>query len=298
GTNPAFGMTIDYRLATDTEGVELTIKDYDGAVIRTFTPEGEKSDGEFAAERSNVLPTGAGFHRFTWNLRATGAESFDDMILWNGGLGGPKVPPGQYRVELTVDGETAGVSGLVLADPRSDATGMDLVEQYRFARSTGELLTRAHKAIRDLRAAREDLEGLKGRLPETDGVEALEARIDGALEVMKAVEEELYQTKNRSRQDPLNYPIRLTDKLAGVRSGALQGEFRPTAQMVAVAAELSAAIERALERLAPVLDVELREIDAAARALGTPLLRLPEAGSDVEPAAEPAEESVAEIDKD
>ncbi|MDG1984699.1 MAG: glycosyl hydrolase [Planctomycetota bacterium] len=298
GTNPAFGMTIDYRLATDTEGVELTIKDYDGAVIHTFTPEGEKSDGEFAAERSNVLPTGAGFHRFTWNLRATGAESFDDMILWNGGLGGPKVPPGQYRVELTVDGETAGVSGLVLADPRSDATGMDLVEQYRFARSTGELLTRAHKAIRDLRAAREDLEGLKGRLPETDGVEALEDRIDGALEVMKAVEEELYQTKNRSRQDPLNYPIRLTDKLAGVRSGALQGEFRPTAQMVAVAAELSAAIERALERLAPVLDVELREIDAAARALGTPLLRLPEAGSDVEPAAEPAEESVAEIDKD
>jgi len=276
GTNPEFGLTIDYRLGTDTEDVQLVIKDYDGAVVRTFVPESEGSKDEHAAERSDVLPTGVGLHRFTWNLRAEGAESFPDMVLWNGGLRGPLVPPGAYRVELTVDGETATVQGLVLADPRSDSTTMDLVEQYRFAVSTGETLTRAHRAIRDLRDAREDLEGLKERLPESEAATALSERIDAALEVMKTAEETLYQTKNRSRQDPLNYPIRLTDKLSGVRSGALQGEFRPTDQMVAVAAELTSAIEAALADLEPVLGDELRAVDAEARALATPLLRLPD----------------------
>ena len=153
---------------------------------------------------------------------------------------------------------------------------MDLVEQYRFAVSTGETLTRAHRAIRDLRDAREDLEGLKERLPESEAATALSERIDAALEVMKTAEETLYQTKNRSRQDPLNYPIRLTDKISGVRSGALQGEFRPTDQMVAVAAELTSAIEAALADLEPVLGDELRAVDAEARALATPLLRLPD----------------------
>ena len=56
------------------------------------------------------------------------------------------------------------------------------------------------------------------------------------------------------------------------------------------ARKLSAAIEGALDRLAPVLGDELRGIDAAARALETPLLRLPE--------AESGEESAAEVDGD
>ncbi|MEM9380325.1 MAG: glycosyl hydrolase [Planctomycetota bacterium] len=278
GTNPAFGLTIDYMLDSDTKDVALTIKDYDGNVVRRFVPKGEAEKNEYAAQRDDVLPSGEGYHRFTWNLRAEGAESFDDMILWSGGMGGPKVPPGRYRIELSVDGETVDVGAIVEADPRSDATTMDLVRQYRFAMGTGATLTRAHRAIRDLRAARKDLNALKGRLGDVEGeaADALRQRMDDALATMKSVEEALYQTKNRSRQDPLNFPIRLTDKLSGVRSGAMSGEFGPTDQMVAVAAELTERIDAELVRLQPVFVNELRAIDAEARAMELPLVTIPD----------------------
>ncbi|MEE2939441.1 MAG: hypothetical protein VX460_03550, partial [Planctomycetota bacterium] len=92
---------------------------------------------------------------------------------------------------------------------------------------------------------------------------------------MKTAEEALYQTKIKSRQDPLNFPIRLTNKLAAARSGAMQGEFRPTAGMVEVAADITARIEAELEALERVFSEELPAIDEAARALALPLVRVP-----------------------
>lgn len=277
GTNASFGLTFDYLLGEVPEDFSLTIKDFDGEVIRTFVPKGKGTKNPNAAESNDILPAEEGFNRFTWNLRATGAESFPKMIFWGASLGGPKVPPGRYRAEFSVDGTEVSVPVIVRADPRSEATSMDLVEQYGFVRETGETLTRAHKAIRDLRMARADLEDLKGRMEPTENEPAakLEERIDAALETMKSVEEALYQTKNQSGQDPLNFPIRLTNKLAGARSGAMSGEFGPTAGMIAVAQEITAEIEAELARLAPVFDEELPAIDAAARELALPLVRSP-----------------------
>ena len=225
-----------------------------------------------------MLPAEVGHNRFIWNLRAEGAESFPDMILWGGNLGGPKVPPGRYRAKFEVDGSEASVPIIVRADPRSEASTMDLVAQYEFAVETGETLTRAHRAIRDLRGARGDLKSLEGQLEtlESEDAKAVGERIDAALEAMKTVEEALYQTKIKSPQDPLNYPIRLTNKLAAARSGAMQGEFRPTAGMVAVAADITARIEAELEALERIFTEELPAIDEAARALALPLVRVPD----------------------
>lgn len=277
GTNAAFGVTFDYLLAEGVEDISVEIKDYDGNVVRRLVPKGKADKNEHAAESDDILPNDAGFNRFTWDLRAKGAESFPKMVLWGGNLSAPKVPPGRYRADFLVNGEEVSVPFIVRADPRSDATTMDLVEQYRFAQSTGELLTRAHRAIRGIRDAREDLGTIKEQLGEREGeeVQRLTDDIDAALESMKAVEETLYQTKNRSGQDPLNFPIRLTNKLAGVRSGAMTGEFAPTQQMVAVRNELSSRIEAELARLQPVFQEALPAIDAAARAMELPIVRIP-----------------------
>ena len=75
------------------------------------------------------------------------------------------------------------------------------------------------------------------------------ARIDSTI---NAVENELYQTKNQSRQDPLNFPIKLTNKLAHLNSLTNRGEFPPTDQAIAVRDELSAKID---EQLAIFYDI-------------------------------------------
>ncbi|MEO0663829.1 MAG: glycosyl hydrolase, partial [Planctomycetota bacterium] len=233
GTNPRFGAVFDYLLADGAEDVSLEILDANGEVLRRFVPEGEAEKNEHLSRKDDILPIEPGHNRFAWNLRTTGAESFPKMILWNGSLGAPRVPPGAYEAVLRIGEGEARVPFTVERDPRSLATDEDLVAQYEFASRTGETLTRAHRAIRDLRAVRKDLKDVRSRMEGMEGDErdALDASIDAALETMMGVEETLYQTKNQSRQDPLNFPIRLTDKLAGVRGGAMRGEFGPTAQM-------------------------------------------------------------------
>lgn len=277
GQNPAFGVAFDYLLAEVPEEFSLTITDMDGEVIRRFVPKGEAERNEHLSGRDDVLPAEVGHNRFVWDLRGVGAESFPGMILWSGGLGAPKVPTGRYTADFAFGDEEVSVPVIVRADPRADTSTMDTVRQWRFANDTGETLTRAHRAIREIREARKGLKALAKAVADAEEESpgaALAARIEGSLATMKSVEEALYQTKNQSRQDPLNFPIRLTDKLAGVRGAALSGEYAPTAQMVQVASELTARIEAELERLEPVFGEDLADINRGARELELPFVSL------------------------
>ena len=61
-----------------------------------------------------------------------------------------------------------------------------------------------------------------------DEAQALRQLVSDARDTLTEAERALYQTKNESRQDPLNFPIRLNDKLAGVMFGAAFGDNPPT----------------------------------------------------------------------
>ncbi|MEL6908098.1 MAG: glycosyl hydrolase, partial [Planctomycetota bacterium] len=102
GTNPRFGAVFDYLLAEDAEDVSLEILDANGEVLRRFVPEGEAEKNEHLSRKDDVLPIEPGHNRFAWNLRTSGAESFPKMILWNGSLGAPRVPPGAYEAVLRI----------------------------------------------------------------------------------------------------------------------------------------------------------------------------------------------------
>jgi len=79
---------------------------------------------------------------------------------------------------------------------------------------------------------------------------------------MTEIEEALYQTKNRSSQDPLNFPIRLNDKLASVADSAATGDFAPTAQQRAVYAQLVEKIDAQLAQLKTVWEKDLPALNA------------------------------------
>ena len=84
--------------------------------------------------------------------------------------------------------------------------------------------------------------------------------VDAAKELdkkMTAIEEALYQTKNRSSQDPLNFPIRLNDKLSSVADSAAGGDFAPTAQARAVYADLVGQIDAQLAQLRALWEKDL-----------------------------------------
>jgi hypothetical protein len=90
---------------------------------------------------------------------------------------------------------------------------------------------------------------------------------------MTAIEEALYQTKNRSPQDPLNFPIRLNDKLANVADSASYGDFAPTAQQRAVATQLITQIDAQLAQLNALWASDLPALNALVKQSEVPAIK-------------------------
>src|SRR5207244_10125109 len=146
--------------------------------------------------------------------------AFKGMFLWGGLTRGPVVAPGAYQVRLTAGGRSLTRPLEVRKDPRLATSDEDFRKQYDLLAKIRDKLTETHDAITRIREMREQVKGVAER------AKANKAIADAAESLGKkltAVEEELYQTKNQSSQDPLNFPIRLNNKLAalaGVVAGA------------------------------------------------------------------------------
>ena len=284
GKNPHFGAVFHYLLADELDPaveVKLEIVEAGGATIRTFLREPDKDakkdekKGEDDDRSEKKLAAKKGLNRFVWDLRYPGAESFPGMVLWNGRVAGPRAVPGLYRARFTVGDQMQEVAFEVVEDPRSNATPRDLEEQFRFLISVRDKLTETHKAIGTIRSLRKQTGALKGRVDKDDErTRPLRDAVASLLEKTESIEEALYQTKNRSRQDPLNFPIRLNDKLAGLLSVAGYGDGRPTRQSEQVRDELVHAIDEELGKLRAVLEDDLVTVNRLAAELGVEAVKV------------------------
>ena len=282
GTNPHPGVTFFYALETvpdDDAVLELAVfEDGSDEAIWTWSrapEETPEAGGRNAPPRTDVLTADAGLNRHVWDLRYPGMSRFDDLIMWADMREGPQAVPGAYRARLTVGGEVQEVAFEVLPDPRSSSTAEDFAAQFDFVREARDLLTRTHDEIVRIRAIRTQLEGVKGRLDETTSADSI-AAIDAFLESASTIEARLYQTKNQSRQDPLNFPIRLNNKLTSLMRGVAAGDAAPTAQALAVKAELSAAIGEELDALAVLWRDALPALERQISSEGLSVLELPD----------------------
>ncbi|MFP3938758.1 MAG: WD40/YVTN/BNR-like repeat-containing protein [Thermoanaerobaculia bacterium] len=292
GTNPAPGAWIHYVLPADLEedaDVRLEVLEPDGDLVRAFVPKPEGDDdgeegtgddgaGEAAKVELERLEPEPGLNRLVWDLEYPGAESFPGMILWNRNLNGPTAVPGEYRARLSAGEWSAEVPFEVLPDPRTSATPEDFRAQFEFVAGVRDKLTETHREIRRIRDVRGQVEDLTKRLEDagSEPPEELRESADALVERITEIEEVLYQTKNQSRQDPLNFPIRLNDKLANLLGLASVGDSRPTDQMLAVRDELVGAIDAELAELRTVWDEDLPELNRLASEAGVAAVLLPE----------------------
>ncbi|MBL8899615.1 MAG: glycosyl hydrolase, partial [Planctomycetes bacterium] len=281
GGGRASGAVLRYRLSTalaESKDLSLEIRDAEGTVIRRFTrrpSEGEKPS-ERGGERENlaVLPGEAGLNEFVWNLQWPGAEKPSGVVLWNGDLSGPRALPGTYTAVLSCGAERAEIAFEVRRDPRSDATLEEMQANFAFHREVLALIDRIHRELRTVREVRSQLSALEKRLGAEIPPRLKEA--SAALqEKMRAAEETLHQTKSESSQDPLNFPVRLNDKLAKLTEMVRGSDRAPTAQARAVLQELSPRAEAAIAQLESLWLEELAKLNALIAELGVPALSLP-----------------------
>ena len=232
--------------------------------------EGGGDEGGRRGRDSNKLTDVVnGHNRFVWNLRTAEAKRFPGLIMWSGGTLGPRVIPGTYQAKLTAgDQPPVTTSFEIRQDPRSTSTAADLKAQFDFVTSVHDKLSEVNEQVARIREVRKQLTDVKKRVADNKTIVAAANDLD---KKMTAVEEALYQTKNKSSQDPLNYPIRLNDKLAGVGDSAATGPYAPTSQQIAVRDELVTQINVELAKLKAIWDTDLPAFNKLAA--GVPVVK-------------------------
>ena len=189
---------------------------------------------------------------FSWNLRYPDASTFQNMIFWAAGTQGPVAVPGAYSVRINVGGRSETQSFTVVNDPRSTATQAELNDQFAFLTSVRDKTTQANDAIRRIRNVKAQLNDRIAAMPAAQQP-AFRAKADALSGQLSAVEAEIYQVKNQSGQDPLNFPIRLNNKIAALAGVAASADARPTDQTREVFRILSAQLDAQLSRLGTAL---------------------------------------------
>ncbi|APY08560.1 glycosyl hydrolase [Winogradskyella sp. J14-2] len=255
GTNHPNGVITYFNLKdyNEDDKVSLTYFDTEGDTIKTFSNKDKK----------NILKVEKGANQFVWDMTYDGAEQLKGMILWWASLEGPRAIPGDYNVSLNVNGEEQSQPFTILADPRAESTLVDMQQQFEFIKDVNKTMDEAHKSIKKIRNINAQLSAFQTQYKDDKNVKDLVEKAKALEEQLSNIEKELYQTKNRSGQDPLNFPIKLTNKLGHLNSLVRMGDFAPTEQDIAVKNELSAKIEKQLAAFNTILTNEVKAFNAA-----------------------------------
>jgi len=264
GVRSGPGLTISWTLRKAPTNVKLEILDSAGAVLRTFVPDTARADSAGAPaggrRRSGgpFLPKEAGLQRINWDLRAQGITSFPGMIFWGAGTSGPAVPPGRYTARLVADGTTLTSPLVVVRNPRlTDVTDADLRAQYAFARKVRDKAEEANQSVIRIRRVKAQL---ADRLKKSDDA-TLKSKGDTFLAHASAVEENIYQVRNQSGQDPLNFPIKVNNRLATLLSMSERGDGSPTNNLSEIYEILNKELKGYTDTLAKVWATDLMAVN-------------------------------------
>jgi Sortilin, neurotensin receptor 3, len=236
-------------------------------------PSGEESEG-FGGGRQPRVTTDVGLNRFVWDLRYADSVRFPGMILWAGEMRGPHVVPGRYQVRLTVAGQTTTENFEVKPDPRLRTTASDYAKQLELGLKIRDKVSETHNAILQIRDVRKQVDDLLKRLAGQPSYKTINEAATALKKNLAGVEESLYQTKNQSSQDPLNYPIRLNNKLAALAGVVSSADAAPTDQSYAVYDDLVVQIDAQLARLAQMMKTDVPAFNQLVRDQNVPAVTL------------------------
>jgi len=261
GTNHPAGVQVHFYIPTVTEKDSVALRFYDSKdqLLKTVSSHGKKD--------KLVAKTGANL--YNWNTELDGAARLPGMILWWANLSGPKAVPGNYRVELDVNGQQQSQPITIMVAPTSEATVANMQAQFTFVQAVNKTVDQAHTSIKNIRLFNEKLAGFKtiyGDRTEA-GIKNMLKLADSMKTKFGDIEKALYQTQNRSGQDPLNFPIRLTNKLAHLNALVTVGDFAPTQQDELVRKELTTAIEKELATFNSILETDVKAFNEQFRKL-------------------------------
>jgi len=286
GQNPTAGAVVYYSFKEKPkDDVTIEFLDSAGKLIRKFSSkapaEAHARRGESAAEQeaedpdeprpsptAERVPVEAGLNRFVWNLRYPDATTFPGLIMWAGNVRGPAVVPGKYQVRLTAGGKTQTQTFEIKKDHRLATTPEDYAKQLELATQIQKKLSDSNAAVIEIREIRRQLNEYAERVKNSKIVDAAKA----LAKSLTAIEEALYQTKNRASEDPLNFPIKLNNKLAALEGVVESSDDPPPAQTNMVYEDLASQVNAQLNALKKLASIDLTAFNKLVRDENVPAI--------------------------
>ena len=221
--------TASYTLKQDVTSASMQFVAPDGTVVAT-----------------NTLPSKAGSGTTTWNLRYPDAASFPGLLYWQGSNQGPKAPLGSYTARLVVNGQPLQQSFDILKDSRlTHVTDADIAAEFKLDLAVRNDTNAANQDVTNIRACTAQVDDRVTKANDPDVTQA-GTSLNNAL---NAVQNELYQTKLQASEDPLNFGIKLNNKIASLHTVIESVDGRPTDQTSQVFDELDAQLQTQLKKL-------------------------------------------------
>jgi len=237
---------IQYYLPSEPSDLTVEIHNDKGELVVSYagTKEQKVDKDEYAAYYGTQKMPGmkAGLNEFKWNLRYPGATTFEGMIIWSGRPQlGPYAPPGMYRITLKTGGQSFTKPLEIKLNPRlKGVTEADVKEQFALAMDLRNKTSQANEAVIKIRKIKKAMADAKSKNTKI-------------LEKLNAIEGNLYQVRNQSSQDPLNFPIKLNNRLASLWRSVETGDAKPTAGAYQVTDELTKELHEHLAALDALL---------------------------------------------
>jgi photosystem II stability/assembly factor-like uncharacterized protein len=291
-TRGAGGVSLTYLLKKPAEKLTLEVLDQKGQAVFTAvgTPPGQRgrasgagrgdtpAEGEAAQEgggrgRGGPPPAAltAGLNRVNWGLDYPGATTFPGMILWGATTNGPAALPGEYQVRLTVEERSQTQPLVVRRHPLRSVTDADLKEQFDFAIRIRDKVTEANRAVIQIRELKQQVDERTGKSQD----QQLKTAGDRLRQNLTSVEEAIYQVRNQSGQDPLNFPIKINNRLASLLRAVNTGDGKPIAVAYPIFRDLSAELKVQTDRLQQVIATDLVAFNSEAKRAGVTTISTP-----------------------
>ncbi len=258
GENHPDGAIINYFIKDmhETDTISIDILEMDGSLIQRFSNLAEED--KLNPEANKPLEVSSGGNRLIWNMRYPGYKTFEGMVFYSSPNAGPKAVPGNYKIRLNYNGKTSEQILTVVKDPRMPNSEDDYQKQFDFLIKIRDQVSRANSAIIDVRTVKKDLDYLKGKEELSKELKDMISDFESKLDV---IENNIHMTKNQSRQDPLNYGIRINNRLAFLMTDSQRGDYPPTDQAEEFLVELTKELDAEISALSQLLDEYISKIN-------------------------------------
>jgi hypothetical protein len=248
--------------------VTVDLLDGQGKVIRSFS--GTAADAAAPAPAAEgfsrrppepKLPVGTGLNRLNWDMRYQGATEFPGLIMWSAGTAGPLAPPGTYQVRVTADGQSQTQPFRIRREPRllADVTDADLQKEFDLAMQISKKTSEANEAVLLVRGIRPQIKDRESKLDSKVGPTA--RALQDLHNNLTSVETQIYQVKNQSGQDPLNFPIMLNNKIAALQGVVESADAAPTEQSQEMYEMLAGRVNAQLLKLDTTVKTQLPQVN-------------------------------------